>query len=158
MCVLSVSCRTLIFVSSSVKSFSLYDERHYRTGVKQNSHPSCFLLCDPPSLLFASGTFFLQDDECTGDIVGMTYNAGCAPVPTNGTYPGDYFTAECTESAAALDDDEEEEEEDVNDASGATLSHGFGCGPRGLVPGAVASASFAATAVAAVAAAVICSV
>ncbi|CAN0122011.1 unnamed protein product [Pylaiella littoralis] len=98
---------------------------------------------------------YYEDDECTGDIVGMTYNAGCAPVPTNGTYPGDYFTAECTESAAAVDDDEEEEEEDVNDASGATLSHGFGCGPRGLVPGAVASASFAATAVAAVAAAVI---
>lgn len=91
--------------------------------------------------------FLLQDDACTGDIVGMTYNAGCAPVPTNGTYPGDYFMAECAEGVAAADDDDgEEEEEDIDDASGAVSSLGFGRDPRSLlsVSGAVASAAAAA--------------
>lgn len=64
--------------------------------------------------------FALQDNACTGDMVGMTYNAGCAPVPSNGTYPGDWFVAECTEgAAAAVEDDDVEEPEENDDVEGA---------------------------------------
>ncbi|CAM9801592.1 unnamed protein product [Ectocarpus sp. 8 AP-2014] len=55
---------------------------------------------------------YYEDATCTGDAVGMTYNPGCAAVPSNGTYPGDYFMAECTEETAAVEDDDTEVEED----------------------------------------------
>lgn len=56
----------------------------------------------------------------------MTYNAGCAPVPSNGTFPGDWFMAECTEgTAAAVDDDdvaEPAEDDDVENAGNGAVS------------------------------------
>lgn len=52
----------------------------------------------------------------------MTYNAGCAPVPANGTYPGDWFMAECTEVAAVEDDDDSEEEDDAEEAGNGAVS------------------------------------
>eukprot|EP00752_Nemacystus_decipiens_P013497 g11956.t1 len=70
-------------------------------------------------------TVYYEDNSCTGDIVGMTYNAGCAPVPSNGTYPGDWFMAECTEGAAAVEDDdaaEAEEDDDVENAGNGAVS------------------------------------
>lgn len=66
----------------------------------------------------------IQDNTCTGDAVGMTYYAGCAPVPSNGTFPGDWFMAECTEGVAAVEDDDEAAENDdaVEDAGNGAVS------------------------------------
>lgn len=69
----------------------------------------------------------LQDNTCTGDIVGMTSYVGCAPVPSNGTFPGGWFMAECTEGAVAAEDDdaaveEDDEAEDVEDAGNGAVS------------------------------------
>eukprot|EP00903_Cladosiphon_okamuranus_P016017 g14789.t1 len=69
---------------------------------------------------------YYEDNTCTGDAVGMTYYASCAPVPSNGTFPGNWFMAECTEGTAAVEDDdevaEEEDEEEVEDAGNGAAS------------------------------------
>lgn len=85
----------------------------------------------------------LQDDTCTGDAVGMTYNTGCAAVASNGTYPGDYFMAECTEETAAVEDDDTEvEDDDADGASNSAFSRfGLGSTPAYFMSCGVAAAS-----------------
>lgn len=87
----------------------------------------------------------MQDAACAADIVGMTYNPGCVPVPANGTYPGDYFMAECTEEAVEEESSDDSEEEDADAASGAASFFRFGFASRTLVSsGVVAAASLTA--------------
>lgn len=58
----------------------------------------------------------------------MTSNVGCAPVPSNGTFPGvsgGWFMAECVEGAVAAEEDDdpiEDEDEDVEGAGNGAVS------------------------------------
>ncbi|CAM9999973.1 unnamed protein product [Ectocarpus fasciculatus] len=90
---------------------------------------------------------YYEDNTCTGDAVGMTYNPGCAAVPSNGTYPGDYFMAECTEETAAVEnDDAEVEDDDVDEGSNSAFSRfGLGSTPAYFMSRGVAVASLVAT-------------
>ncbi|CAB1117615.1 unnamed protein product [Ectocarpus sp. CCAP 1310/34] len=90
---------------------------------------------------------YYEDATCTGDAVGMTYNPGCAAVPSNGTYPGDYFMAECTEETAAVEDDDTEvEDDDVDGATNSAFSRfGLGSTPAFSMSCGVAAASVAMT-------------
>ncbi|CAM9346054.1 unnamed protein product [Scytosiphon promiscuus] len=98
----------------------------------------------------APAAVYYEDAACAADIVGMTYNPGCVPVPSNGSYPGDYFMAECTEEAVEEEESSDDaDEEDTDAASGVASLFGLGYGSHNFVSsGVVAAASLTAAVVA----------